>query len=65
MGRKYDRPKAGQWVQPVRRGYRMACCDCGLTHRMNFRIINGRVQFQVFLDNRATGQIRRHMRKSK
>jgi hypothetical protein len=35
------------------RGYKMKCCECGLVHRINFRVgvdKNGkeRVQFQVF-----------------
>lgn len=36
-----------RWVQPVKRGYIMACCDCGLCHRMDFRIHEGRVQFRA------------------
>jgi hypothetical protein len=36
-----------RWVQPVKRGYLLACCDCGLVHRMDFRIENGRVQFRA------------------
>lgn len=59
---KYDEPKAGEWVQPRRRGYKMACCDCGLVHTMNFRIRDGHIQWQVFRNNRATAAIRRHMK---
>jgi len=55
----YERPDEGEWVQPVFENYKMACCDCGLVHRMNFRVKGGRPQFQVFRDNRATGQVRR------
>lgn len=55
----YDQPKAGEWVRPTRRGYKLACCDCGLVHKMDFRVVGGRAQFRVFRDNRATGQIRR------
>ena len=40
--------EAGEWVQPIERGYRMHCCDCGLVHVMNFRIRKRRVQFQAF-----------------
>lgn len=36
-----------RWVQPVRRGYRMQCCDCGLIHLVDFRIELGRVQFRM------------------
>jgi len=25
-----------EWDQPVMRGYRMCCCDCGLVHDMEF-----------------------------
>ena len=56
---KYSKPDSGEWVQPVREGYKMACCDCGLVHKMDFRIEAGRVQFRVFRDNRATGAMRR------
>ena len=56
---KYDQPEAGEWVRPIRRGYKLACCDCGLVHKMDFRIVKGRVQFRVFRDNRATAAIRR------
>jgi hypothetical protein len=65
---RYDRVKDGSWVQPVDKGYKMACCDCGSVHEINFRIINiktGRpvkgfkVQFQAFRHNRATAAVRR------
>jgi hypothetical protein len=61
---KYERPMAGEWVQPVRKGYKMACCDCGLVHRMDFRILNGRAQFRVWRNERATALMRRHMKRS-
>jgi hypothetical protein len=57
----YEKPEAGEWIQPVRRGYKLACCDCGLVHRVDFRIHRGRAQFRVFLAPRSTGQMRRHM----
>jgi len=47
-----------RWEQPVRRGYRMRCCDCGLVHIIDFRIFRKRVQFRVARDNRATAAIR-------
>lgn len=36
-----------RWVQPVVKHYLMACCDCGLVHRMNFRLHRGRIQFKA------------------
>jgi len=56
----YYEPKAGEWQQPIRKGYRMACCDCGLVHTMNFRVVNGRAQFCIFRDNRKTAAMRRN-----
>ena len=47
-----------EWVQPVTRGYRMQCCDCGLVHTLDFRIDDGNVQFRVKRNNRATSAIR-------
>lgn len=65
---RYPSPKPGEWVQPEMRGYKLACCDCGLVHRMQFRIMSWqrglfprfKVQFRVWRDNRATGAVRRH-----
>lgn len=62
---EFERPKAGEWVQPVKRGYKLACCDCGLVHTVNFRIIKyaggerAKVQLQVFRDERATKALRK------
>lgn len=56
----YNTPEPGEWVQPIRRGYKMCCCDCGLVHKMDFRVVGRRIQFRVFPDNRATAAIRRN-----
>jgi len=48
-----------RWVQPIEQGYKMACCDCGLVHQMDFRIEDDRVQFRARRDARSTGQVRR------
>lgn len=70
-----------QWEMPRMRGYRWACCDCGLIHNMDFRVlrvyghvgknilmakvVSGfRIEFRVKRNNRATGQMRRHMKKA-
>lgn len=45
----------GEWIEPKpQRGHKITCCDCGLVHKINFRVVGGRVQFQAFRDNRAT-----------
>lgn len=48
------------WVLPVQTGYRLACCDCHLVHEMDFRVIDGKAQFRMRRDRRATANARRH-----
>lgn len=38
------------WIQPIKRGYRVKCCDCGLVHEIAFRIAGldkPRVQYRA------------------
>lgn len=60
---RYERPKPGQWIKPVKRGFKMGCCDCGLVHRVDFEHVKfgkGRkIIFRVYRDNRATAATRR------
>lgn len=56
---KYKQVYENEWVQPVMKGYKMGCCDCGLVHVLDFRIYKGRIQFKARRNNRATGQHRR------
>lgn len=56
---RYLQPEANEWVQPVRRDYKMACCDCGLVHNLDFRIHKGRVQFRARRNYRSTAMMRR------
>ena len=54
MERAFPIVQAGELVQPTPRGYRMKCCDCGLVHLMDFRVIKyaggkrTKVQFRAF-----------------
>ena len=36
---EFKEVKAGHWETPVMHDYLMQCCDCGLVHRLNFRVI--------------------------
>lgn len=60
---KYPQVYDGEWVQPVRRGYKMRCCDCGLVHRTDFRLHKGHIQLRAFRDRRATAASRRYKAK--
>lgn len=57
----------GDWVHPVRRDYKMVCCDCGLVHRLDFRLTpcagGQAIEFRASRDKRATAAVRREMRK--
>lgn len=66
MGRRYPEVKAGEWVKPTRKGYRLMCCDCGLVHKIDFLLVplhGGKgIIFRAFRDNRATAARRRNKR---
>jgi hypothetical protein len=60
----YHRVRDNEWVQPIRRGYKMMCCDCGLVHTLNFRLVKygggkTKIQFQADRNERATALSRR------
>jgi hypothetical protein len=58
-GTSYRQVFDGEWVRPKRRGYKVACCDCGLIHVINYRIKDGHIEYQPTRDNRATAARRR------
>lgn len=62
---RYPQVHDDEWVQPVQTGYKMACCDCGLVHVIDFRIEEGRIQLKARRDNRATSAKRRWNKKTK
>lgn len=39
--------KDGDWQTPVNKDYIIECCDCGLRHRMDFRLHYGDIQFRA------------------
>lgn len=80
METRYHQPSE-EWFYPVMHGGKWACCDCGLVHDTEFRVIyvldqidvaqakvevvtdtNYRIWMRVHRNNRATGQIRRHLK---
>ena len=56
----------GEWFYPRRKGFELECCDCGLVHRFNFKLVDvphGKaIKFQAVRDARATAQTRRQRR---
>ncbi len=56
----------GEWIEVVLKGNKEQCCDCGLVHKVNYRINeNGKIQYQVFRDERSTAALRRAFKFSK
>jgi hypothetical protein len=49
-----------RWYRPIMKGFWLECCDCCLTHRLQFRIRSGRVEMKISRNNRATMNKRRH-----
>lgn len=48
-----------KWIFPARKGYRQACCDCGLVHVYEFRLRGRHIEYRVKRHNRATAGQRR------
>lgn len=61
MGIRYPIRQDDEWHRPIMEGYRMACCDCGLIHEVDFRIVDGHVEMRARRNERATSAKRRHM----
>lgn len=62
----YLQVKDGEWIEVPKRGYKEQCCDCGLTHVLNFRInAKGKIEIQAFRDGKATGGARKGFRFTK
>jgi hypothetical protein len=65
--RKRVNVKSGQWINPWMIDFRMICCDCGLVHSMNFKVIdengneipNARVSMQGFRNEPHTKRERK------
>jgi hypothetical protein len=59
---KYIQVEDGDWIQPVARGHKEQCCDCGLVHSTDYRVIDGQVWYKTKRDLRATAAVRRQFK---
>jgi hypothetical protein len=55
---KYTDFKPGEWVRPSKI-FHAACCDCGLVHKMEFRIAKGKPEFRMWRAKLRTKQYRK------
>ncbi len=66
--RGFKKAKDKEWIQPRMKNYLMGCCDCGLVHRMDFRIVQGpaprkpQVQFRASRARNYTAAVRKRER---
>jgi hypothetical protein len=65
VGEPYHEAEDDEWIDAAHRGHRIQCCDCGLVHNYDFRVVEGRVQFRAKRNNRATAAVKRHKRAPK
>ena len=52
----------GEWFPVKRKDYRIGCCDCGLVHRLRFRLCGNRLEMAAWRDDPETKRRRRMKR---
>lgn len=52
-----------KWIRPKMKLYRFGCCDCGLVHNLQFKIVGKGVEFRAQRNNRSTAALRRKSKK--
>lgn len=54
----------GEWYRPKpMRGHREICCDCGLVHVTDFKIIKGEIHIRSYRDDKLTAKERARLRR--
>lgn len=62
---KYEQFQDGVWITPIRKRFKIICCDCGLAHDIDFQVKKGKIQFRIKRNNHSTALIRRNKVKVK
>lgn len=66
LAKKYNHIEYNTWTTIAKNNFILACSDCGLAHRINFRINkDNNIELQVFYATRETAGIRRGLAKDK
>lgn len=61
----YPTVQAAEWVTPQRKHYFMGCCDCGLVHKLEFRLVPSwhgagkKIQFRAWREEDQTKLLRK------
>ena len=61
MKTRYQQVWSGQW-ETLPRDWDLACCDCGMVHRIRIRVRRGHPEIQFTNENRKTAAVRRQMK---
>lgn len=56
---KYEQIQDGEWFSPRKKSHQEQCCDCGLVHTIDYRIVGGAVQLRATRNERRTAAVRR------
>lgn len=57
---EYKSLSDGEWTELDNEDHKIACCDCGLIHKLEGKVTDNKVSIRFFRENRSTGQYRRH-----
>lgn len=57
--REYAQAYDGEWMPIPWRGFREQCCECALIHVVDYRVVNGTLEFRCSIDKRATTAARK------
>lgn len=60
---RYEQIVEGEWFRPTTK-HRDRCCDCGLIHRIEYKIVEGELWMRVWRDNRATAKTSERRKKT-
>ena len=64
MSSKYEQIYYGDY-RDVTNGVNLRCCDCGLVHKVDYEVLNGRILRRMFESPRKTASSRAAMKRSK
>ncbi len=49
----------GEWIHWCKTGDYLICCDCGLSHKVDARIVNSRIELRFVVDRPMTNRDRK------
>lgn len=58
MAKKFIQTEEGKWYHFTRKDD-LVCCDCCLAHKLEFKIVDGKIYIKFWRDDRATASYRK------